>query len=212
MLNEGHILHELPDYLTGRLDEQSRRKLEDHLKLCSRCQSELDEIRIAIEMVRDHKAWEPPAEYWTSLLPRVKRRIQEASASQGVVSRSAVSIWIERLAPAAALAVGILLVIRTVAFESGKVADQAYGEEFRTLVQMLEVAELAELVEPVVAPPSVVPSVQEVDESGLLSELLAEDYSAFEPLYLFDVSTGLESLTDDDVEEVLMRLNERNSR
>ena len=210
MPHEGHIQYELPDYLTGRLGERSKLQVEEHLKLCPQCQSELEEVRVAIETVREQKAWEPPAEYWTSILPRVMRRIEDASASPGVASRSAVSTWVERLAPAAALAVGIFLVIRTVAFESGKVAEPAYDSELRTLVQMLEVAELAELVKPVVAPPSVVPSVHEVDESDMLGELLAEDYSAPEPFDLFGVPTGLESLSDEEVQEVLTRLNVRN--
>jgi len=215
MLKSSHILYELPDYLTGRLHDTARQEVEEHLKVCPQCQDELERLQVGVEAAQKGETREPPADYWTSILPRLRYRIETTAAPSAAGFGFTIPSWIERvLAPAAALALGVLLIIHFTSIESRKTAQPALDEEIRTLLQTLEEDEVAELVEPGVAPRSVLPPMPELDDNRLLSRLLVEDPSGFRDISdFFGVPTNfVESLTEQEVEEVLERLEGRLGR
>ncbi|HAV43193.1 TPA: hypothetical protein DCX15_04185 [bacterium] len=65
----------LSPYLDGILEWQEREKIEDHLKLCPKCQEELNALKKTVDLLSSLEEVEPPPH----LLERVKEKIQTES-------------------------------------------------------------------------------------------------------------------------------------
>lgn len=222
MRHHTHILHELPDYVSGRLDEESRHGLEEHLKTCSQCRGELEELRLPIEATDLARVPEPPEDYWASILERVRSRVEKASEVPKELGGARAIPWIDRiltsiesrvmplmskLAVTAAFLLGVILVVHFLWMRQDGGSVQVLNGDLRTFVEALEGEELVRLVEPAVVPRPLIVQIPVSDEDQLLGELLAEDLSKYkEPLDVLGVSTKLEGLSDQEIETVLEKL------
>ena len=107
----------------GDLEGEGRRRLESHLKLCSRCQSALDRMKSSLEPlaivsrdesdIRDSSVW-----------PSVSKALETRSADQGVRQFNG---WVAALATAALLmaAIGIAEQLPGVLGNSGDVGSES---------------------------------------------------------------------------------------
>ncbi len=66
-------------YSEGELNEEERKQVEKHLKECSECQKEFEEMGKFEEVMGKMKLKQPPKEawkmYWSSVYNRLERRI-----------------------------------------------------------------------------------------------------------------------------------------
>lgn len=74
------VQRSLVAYLDGEADAVRERRVEDHLRVCSRCQGELEQLRRATLLLRKSLAPQPRSEAdWRQGLARTKRRIAALS-------------------------------------------------------------------------------------------------------------------------------------
>ncbi|MBI3579511.1 MAG: zf-HC2 domain-containing protein [Ignavibacteriales bacterium] len=70
-----HINYLLPDYLTGRLEPDLLRGVEAHLNECKECVSEMANLRKVLGKVSQDKPYIPSTVYFSTLLPRIRQRL-----------------------------------------------------------------------------------------------------------------------------------------
>jgi hypothetical protein len=102
-----HVEYFLPEYLNGTLGDSLRPGIEEHLKHCSSCSAELTGMRQTMEMLVNHATEGPPSGYFTTVLPRVRRRLE------GEESRSFFSspLLIRLALPIGAAALALFIVL-----------------------------------------------------------------------------------------------------
>jgi hypothetical protein len=71
-----HVEYLLPEYLNGALAASRRPGVEEHLKYCSSCRTELMELRQTMEMLEARGTVEPPGGYFATILPRLRDRLE----------------------------------------------------------------------------------------------------------------------------------------
>jgi len=71
-------------YLDGELRERERQKIEDHLKICSSCAQEYEELNQLVAVVKSIDDERLPPEFWTKLVKRLER---EKARSPNIFSR-----------------------------------------------------------------------------------------------------------------------------
>ena len=71
-----HIEYLLPEYLNGTLADSLRPGVEEHLKHCSLCRTELSELCQTMEMLEARVTADPPSAYFTTVVPRIRERLE----------------------------------------------------------------------------------------------------------------------------------------
>src|SRR5262249_42584861 len=67
-MNTNHVTELLNDYLDGELSSDQSNIVEDHLRNCPSCQSELNSLRTLVEDLHElPKGIDPPAEFFEEL-------------------------------------------------------------------------------------------------------------------------------------------------
>ncbi len=67
----------LSAYLDGECSPEERRKVEEHLRRCPGCRSELELLRRIEDGSRRTRPPDPGEPYWSTFLPRLRRRIDQ---------------------------------------------------------------------------------------------------------------------------------------
>lgn len=132
-MKEDHIPHLLPEYLDDQLEIWEKKKVEDHLKLCSQCQKELQEMEFLLEDFEKESTAEPSANVrftFYRTLEEEKERISK-EISQKPFSRNSKNYSLTYFLKIAA---GIALLVCS--YLLGKYQqDQKFGSELSTLVE-----------------------------------------------------------------------------
>jgi len=76
LLNCKKVLREISSYLDGDLDEELKRVLEAHIKMCHHCQVVFDTTRKTIELYCDGKLFPLPDEVRSRLHEALRRKCQ----------------------------------------------------------------------------------------------------------------------------------------
>jgi hypothetical protein len=207
-----HIEYLLPEYLNGTLEDSLRPGVEEHLKSCSGCSSELSGLRQTLEMLDSHGTIEPPSGYFTTVLPRVRERL-EREESRNLFA----SPWFIRLAlpvGAAALALAIVLSLPF----SGTEAE-AGRNPLQAVMHGSTTGELVDIVLDMVALQPLSSPTVEIETSSLLGvgvlrgdHLLAHaDEVPFAEGFAQDemLPEDLEQLSEVDLEALVQSLGER---
>lgn len=71
-----HVEYLLLEYLDGSLAGSLRPGVEAHLQHCGSCRTELEELRQTMEMLDAHGTVMAPSGYFTTVLPRVRERLE----------------------------------------------------------------------------------------------------------------------------------------
>lgn len=64
-------------YLDGELDEEKRKIIEEHLKVCNECAEELEALRLLDKKVKEEKVPLPPGDYWNNFSGRVMEKLKQ---------------------------------------------------------------------------------------------------------------------------------------
>jgi hypothetical protein len=63
------------DFLTNRLSDQERKRVEEHLRQCTRCTEEYHELLGTGAALQQKHSAEPTSAYYATILPRVRERL-----------------------------------------------------------------------------------------------------------------------------------------
>jgi hypothetical protein len=72
-----HVSILLPDFIHGSLGDEFTIGIEEHVRTCASCRTELDELRRTIAIIAQDQRVDIPSSYFTSVLPRVRQRLEE---------------------------------------------------------------------------------------------------------------------------------------
>lgn len=207
-----HVEYLLPDYVNGKLEESLRRGVENHIAECPRCESQFADLRETLKLVSGAHRQPPAASYFSSVLPRIRVRLEEKT-TMPVVGRL---VWTRLALPIAvgALAVALLLHVR-VDTKDGATAHNPLGPVVRG-VNTTELVEIAvdqmrrQLIQGPVgeAETNALFAATALHEGEYLSD--ADVPLAMEnPFFEYSVAEELEQLSDADLEALVAGLSER---
>ncbi|MFZ4592481.1 MAG: hypothetical protein ACOYN6_15880 [Ignavibacteria bacterium] len=78
--NNEDLLYSLPDYITGKLnDERIRHNIEEEIRINAGFREEYELMKETYSSIKDLEFSEPPAHYFTNMVPRINQRIESNS-------------------------------------------------------------------------------------------------------------------------------------
>jgi hypothetical protein len=203
------IRYLLPDFVSNRTDEQENKSVQEHLQRCSSCSEEVLVLKQTFEAVASSGPSIPSETYWINFLPRLHDRL-----SDGKKMRREVAPWVSKfLLPSAGLVVTILLL--SLAGVVPKPKGSLLAE--RQLVRQMDTKEFSRLAESSLDPlfPESSTRLEALLPGGdetrrVINSLIAPSSDEVVQLHEATVrdltDTGLEDLTDEEMELVLQRL------
>ena len=207
-----HVEYLLPEYLNGTLADSLRPGVEEHLKHCSWCKTELAELRHTMQMLDTHGTAEPPSGYFTSILPRVREQLEREESRNFFANP-----LLTRLALPIGAAVLVLVVLLSLPYPANEtetahnpLQDVMHGSTTDELVDVcFDMVPLQPLSSPTVeGETSSLLGVRLLRGEHLLANAdevsFAEDFTQDETM-----SEELEQLNEADLEALLQRLGER---
>jgi hypothetical protein len=198
------IQMQLSEYLQDELDEETSRIITTHLDICAACRIEYEHTKMIFSLSTDNPLVVPFEHYWTSLLPRIRAKIDTPRASELSV------ILTKYLMPTAAAIVIILTILRIGATRSINNLD-----ETQYILQQVPETELQEYLQK----QSVIgihetnqqmnDSVLSKDDGAVVSDLLASDgavsgYVDDDPVIMY------ETISDRTANEIVSIISNNN--
>ncbi len=206
-----HVEYLLPDYLSHMLEESLRPWVESHMEECGACRAELENLRGAFNHLDSFEARPPHDGYFTTVLPRVRERLQEKNSVplllHPLVTRFAVP-----------LAVGALLLV--ILFRIPFALREAERERnpLQPVVRDLETEELVDVILDQVHRQTISGQGENETSALLAIPLLRSDHllAGADQLSLSNESVldvglpeNLDQLSASDVDVLVARLGER---
>jgi hypothetical protein len=203
------IKYLLPDFVSNRSNEEENESVREHLEHCSSCRGEVLLLKQTFEVVASSRTSIPSETYWTNFLPRLHDRLSDRKKTK----RELAPLVNKFLLPSAGLVVTILLLSLTGVVPEPKGSLLAE----RQLVRQMDTTEFYQLAESSVDPlfpesstrlETLLPQGDETRQA--INSLIAP--SSDEAVLLHEASTrdliesGLDDLTDEEMELVLQRL------
>jgi hypothetical protein len=203
------IKYLLPDFVSNRSNEEENESAREHLEHCSSCRGEVLLLKQTFEVVASSRTSIPSETYWTNFLPRLHDRLSDRKKTK----RELAPLVNKFLLPSAGLVVTILLLSLTGVVPEPKGSLLAE----RQLVRQMDTTEFYQLAESSVDPlfpesstrlETLLPQGDETRQA--INSLIAP--SSDEAVLLHEASTrdliesGLDDLTDEEMELVLQRL------
>jgi hypothetical protein len=202
----------LPDFLSNRVDVEEQKAVQEHIGRCVSCRQEALELEETFQALGSSETSIPSAAYWTNFLPRLHERLSEV----GRTKQESVP-WVTKfLVPAAGLMVAVFLIARIEIVPGSK----GSLSEVRQLVEQMDTTEFQRLAEassdPLFPESSTrleVSLFRDEEARRAINSLIAT--SGDEVIQLRDmnlhesVETGLEDLTDEEMDAVVQRLESR---
>jgi len=182
---------ELPDFVRGRSDEGTNRRLSGHLDGCPACTRDAQELKALFLRLDERKPWAPAESYWTSVLPGVHQRLEE-NAARGLPQ------WTTRFALPLAAAIVLAAAVIKITPQTG----EDYPENFSALLEQLSPDELQRVsdqqaVSEILQPALEEPSATSSDDAEDVKAILGEDGSETAGSDV-DLTTGTEDWSDQD--------------
>jgi hypothetical protein len=207
----GHVEYLLPDYLNNRLEESLKPGVESHLEECESCRDSLEGLREGFEALRTQHIPHPSETYFSTILPRVRQRLEKKEArpffAHPLVTRIAM--------PIAAGALALLLLLRLPLSTHNADAER---NPLQPVLQGIASDELVDIVLDQIHLQAL-NTVGEGETSSLLAvpllggdQLLAdaEHLTSIEaPILGGRVPESLDQLSDSEIDALVARLGER---
>jgi hypothetical protein len=201
-----HVNELMADFVVGGLDVGTRLDVEAHLAVCPSCRREIDEVQKVFGALSERAFPEPPAYYFASLRARILARLDHPRWDW------LRTVFTSRLfAPAAAGGLALALLLQV----------QLFPERETSRVGILSAVDQGEILDAVRWPHGSAGGLQIEDlaatssaVAGLERELARVLLSSNGSVLWNDVGGTdtryfLESLQDDELNELLQRLKER---
>ncbi len=202
-----NITLQLPDYIEGKIGDDDRHIIQEHIQACVSCRKEAEHLGEAFTSLASERAFSAPSDsYWNTIVPRIHARLEEQRDRSRFMPG-----WVYRVVlPLATASIAIVLLIR-----SGVFSTATSQEELRSAVRQMTDEESAALFHEFTATVSenydeytvgdslFVPLQNDVTEaikSGVLEYTLIPSEHQFAP------ETLLESLSPEEIEQVLAKL------
>lgn len=207
-----HIEFLLPDYLNKKLEESLRPGVELHLEQCASCRAELAELRKAFEELEAHQFSGPPDGYFTTVLPRVRERLEKKQAKPWYAHPLLIRI-------ATPLAAGALALVLLTHVPLPVNDSEREPNPLQPVLVGVATEELVEVVLDQVHQQLLTTPLGESETSSLLAlRVLGRDHllADADPLSLTDDPVlggggpeSLDQLSDSDIDTIVQRLGER---
>jgi hypothetical protein len=202
----------LPDFLSNRTDVKEQKAVQEHIDGCVSCRQEALALKETFQALEGSRTSIPSAAYWTNFLPRLHERLSEVGRT-----KQESAPWVTKfLFPAAGLIVAVVLIARIEIVPGSK----GSLSEVRQLVEQMDTTEFQRLTEassdplfPELSSRLEVSLSRDEEAHRAINSLIAT--SGDEVIQLREVSlhgwveTGLEDLTDEEMEAVIQRLESR---
>jgi len=207
-----HIEYLLPEYLNGTLADSLRPGVEEHLKHCSSCRTALSELRQTMEMLEARVPADPPSAYFTTVLPRIRERLE------GKESRN---VFVNPLLAKLALPIGAAVVVLFILLSLSSLVSESEtaNNPLQAVVHGSSTDELIDVVLDMMPLHPLSSPTLEVETSSMLGvrllrgeHLLADvNEASFAEDFTLDetMSEELEQLNEADLEALVQRLGER---
>lgn len=212
-MHTDHIKYLLPDYATGKIDEISKAKVEQHLGECYECLRELAELRKTLAAVASRGQVAPSPQYFTSLLQRVRTRLQGKQRSHEPLWQP---LMVRIVMPLGAAAVAVILLFQStlkVGPEDGSaISGQSFLSDYSPQ-ELISVYLEQNHLQPFtgVRPTQTLEGL--IQERGLGDRIAEELFGSKElvevGVSILPASQLTADLSDRDVDVVLERLGER---
>lgn len=209
-----HVKSLLPDYVTGQLDTGLREEVEVHLRDCSSCRRDYEEMRELVGSLRGHPRKHPSSSYFSNLLPRVRERL----GRRGRFAWIAHPLIVRLVSPLAVAALIAILMLELPLVRQQ--AEEGDGGELLGMVEAFSTDELSQIVIEQGHHQLLVETEQEITvPHSLVDRVLSRELSlstgASDPLLMPFTTMGgitsesLNSLSEPEVDRLLQRLEER---
>ena len=207
-----HIEYLLPEYLNGTLADSLRPGVEEHLKHCSLCRTELSELCQTMEMLEARVTADPPSAYFTTVVPRIRERLE---------GRESRNVFVNPLLAKLALPIGtgVVVLFILLSLPSPVSESETASNPLQAVVHGSSTDELIDVVLDMMPLHPLSSPTLEVETSSMLGVRLlrgehllagvnegsfAEDFTLDETM-----SEELEQLNEADLEALVQRLGER---
>lgn len=130
-MNCEKVTYHLVDYLTGDLDDRTKKAINAHLLKCEACKIALDETRQLLDKIDETPSYQPPDSLRSDFYQMLQHEKQEVSANEQKRKSSLKQVW--SLAAQVVLLVGVGVVIGW--YLSNKTGEQ---QQLAQLNQRLE--------------------------------------------------------------------------
>lgn len=199
----------LPDFLSHRTDDEEQKAVQEHLERCVSCRQEALGLKETFQALESSETSIPSVGYWASFLPRLHERLTEKRRA-----KEELAPWIYKfLVPAAGLIVTIFLVARI------EIIPEPKGSlsETRKLVEQMNASEIQRLEETSSDPLSPESSShfevslsRDEETRRAINSLISASSDEVDQLREVNLhgltETGLEDLTEEEMETVIQRL------
>jgi hypothetical protein len=206
-----HVQYDLMDYITNRLSEQQRKRVEGHLQGCSSCAGEYHQLVGVGSVLQQARQLEPPAAYFTTVLPRVRTRLASHRRSLWEFNADLMKIVLP-------LAVSAFLLFIIIHFSRDYSSEFAQTEALHEAVSDLNEEEIMQAVEKenmgITAPSSMEIAATNIAEHLPMDSFLKTGVSKQienGEVAEIDVEGMISSLNPEQVDQVLSGLSERKS-
>jgi len=71
-----HVWREVSNYIEGEIDQELRRRMEEHFKGCEHCTAVLDGTKNVLRLVGDGRTFDLPAGFSERLKDRLREKIE----------------------------------------------------------------------------------------------------------------------------------------
>jgi hypothetical protein len=198
------IILELPDFIEGKLDEEEIRLVQMHIKECPACRKEDENVREIFASLSSQTSFTPPAEsYWNTIVPGIHEKIDHRRSGFRLIPE-----WIYRIVlPLAAVSLVVVVLFRTAVFSPSVTSEellisvQQMSPEERTAVLNDFAATLPEYTEEYTVTDSVM-----IPLRSDATEAIRSESNEYNEEYQFAPETLLESLSAEEVERVITKL------
>ncbi len=205
-----HIKYDLMDYITNRLSEQERIRVEQHLRKCSDCNNQYIELLATDIALKKNHDKVPTSIYYSTILPRVRERLGSHQQSIWHYGYGAAKIVLP-------IAVSVFLAVFLIRMPKESLSEAEQTEKLHQAVKDLNEDEVVQAVEREYAGLSLSPN-QEVAAVGVAEHLQSGRFlkSAIskqienEEVADMDIEAMISDLDGEQVDQVLSGLSERN--
>jgi Putative zinc-finger len=205
-----HVHLELIDYLEGSVDAAARRRITEHLDTCKRCREEMETIAPAVSELKTMPEETVPQTYFAGFLPRVHESLQKKREKKPLWNPRAVYVTV----PVLSFVVLFFLLLNVPVLER----KPNLHETIRPLIVDLSPDDIAEVMGSRLHGEV----LNETENPAVYNTMMRKQYNAAKVVKdaLDDKSMSLslnendyqgviESLNDDQVDHIIVRLKER---